>query len=64
MTFCQISVLPPEEENISQLMGYLTGLQGVPPTSGTSPIKYAFHRYLFKNIVAIILSHFTHYLQI
>lgn len=34
-----ISVLPPGEENISQLMGYLTGLQGVPPTSGTSPIK-------------------------
>ena len=34
-------MLAPEEENISQLMGYLTGLQGVPPTSaGTSPIKY------------------------
>lgn len=37
----QVAVLPPEEENISQLMGYLSGLQGVPSTSaGTSPIKY------------------------
>ncbi|KAJ7346449.1 hypothetical protein OS493_040255 [Desmophyllum pertusum] len=36
----RVAVLAPEEENISQLMGYLTGLQGVPPTSaGTSPIK-------------------------
>lgn len=32
------AALPPEEENISQLMGYLTGLQGVLPSS-TSPIK-------------------------
>ena len=64
LAFCQISVLPPEEENISQLMGYLTGLQGVPPTSGTSPIKYACHRYLFKNIVAIIKCQIEHYLEI
>lgn len=44
--FCQVAVLPPEEENISQLMGYLAGLQEVPPTSaGASPIKYVL-RYL------------------
>lgn len=31
-------------------MGYLTGLQGVPPTSaGTSPIKYV-KKYLQKNM--------------
>jgi len=55
--FCQISVLPPEEENISQLMGYLTGLQGVQPTTGTSPIKYVCHRCLFKNIMSQIVIH-------
>ncbi|CAH3111333.1 unnamed protein product [Pocillopora meandrina] len=33
-----IPVLPPDDENISQLMGILSGLQGV-PSSGTSPIK-------------------------
>ena len=34
----QVTELPPDEENISQLMGYLTGLQGMHSTS-TSPIK-------------------------
>lgn len=33
-----VAALPPDEENISQLMGYLTGLQGVHPSS-TSAIK-------------------------
>lgn len=33
-----IPVLPPDDENISQLMGIISGLQGV-PSSGTSPIK-------------------------
>lgn len=31
-------MLPPDDENILQLMGIISGLQGV-PSSGTSPIK-------------------------
>ncbi|PFX18364.1 Clustered mitochondria protein-like [Stylophora pistillata] len=33
-----VPVLPPDDENISQLMGIISGLQGV-HSSGTSPIK-------------------------